>query len=130
MAGFRVLFQANNEQIKEIACHLATLMDTDTHWLSNDYTQSCWDMGNNGDWWVYDSPAGAETLLVVNAWRDEAKDYNAPEFVLFRNGKGDGLSYRGAVSEADFNTARTELIVSLDTKENLCAANGIVLDEG
>ena len=71
---------------KDLANHAATIMDSDSYWLTHDYPDKAWRKGNSGSVWFMGVPAGTSTQAVVNAWLDPAKDYNSPEFLFFLSG--------------------------------------------
>lgn len=126
---FQVIVDASTQEKRDRANHAATLMDRDPWWNTHDYGPENWSRCNGDTKWYSSNPASDSTQAVVAAWLDSEKDYDAPEFVIFRTGKGDGQGFRTPMSEADFNLARAELIVEVQkTEEQLRADHNLVPD--
>ena len=127
---FQVVVDSSSQAKKDRANHAATLMDLDPFWNSNDYKEENWTVCNGGTKWYSTNPASDATQAVVTAWLDPAKDYNAPEFAVFRSGKGDGQGFRAPMSEVDFDTFRAEVVIEVQKTEDWIMTNhSLALDK-
>lgn len=127
---FQVIAESDTQEKRDINNHIATLMEHDPHWDTNDCDDNCWAHCNGRTKWYRSLPASPATQQVINGFR-QGFSYSHALFRTLREGRGDLQGFRAPISEADFEAFRSHSVIEIRIKKDvdILALHNLTFDD-